>query len=172
MFKIKDVLGVIHELADALHTHSHIDDGESQLYIGEGVIGAEVQTSEGGFEFEISGDNANNLLRALNNPDDAPTEDSDNLMTSGAIATALAAKADGKVNQVFDNFFALTNQMEGKVLEVNNSFHRQLQQIITTQNVHYHLNSATLTNGWFLIRPYRLLSGSNNWFVEVLGAWD
>lgn len=82
------------------------------------------------------------------------------------------SKADGRVNQVFDNLVALTTQMEGKVLEINNSFHRQLQQIITTQNVHYHLNSATLTNSWFLIRPYRLLSGSNNWFVEVLGAWD
>ena len=88
--------------ADANHTHSQIKTSNASVSVnsdGQVVIdGSDIYISsyrdDEGDEASITPTNIANLIRALHDPDSAPTADSDNLVTSGGVKTAL----DGKAN--------------------------------------------------------------------------
>lgn len=76
----------------------------------------------------IDEDNINNLNRALSNPDETPTEDSDNLVTSGGVAAALDEKADVEhthgisdvtdLQTILNNFSYRIAALEGVLCEI------------------------------------------------------
>lgn len=82
----------------ALKEHSHdsiLDaDTDSSVSISEGVLNISLDnpsTGTGG-EVDITADSISNLQRAISNPDAEPTENSNALITSGAIYGALKDK--------------------------------------------------------------------------------
>lgn len=124
IYRIADALGITHlvvavqhshlmseitGLVDALaakaplsHTHRTIQNGTYAVTLdddGEVNVGCTsvVITMPGiSVDIELLPSNAANLLRALTNPDSTPTTNSDNLVTSGGVAAALAGKMDNK----------------------------------------------------------------------------
>ena len=95
-------------LADALagkaavdHSHADIYNGENNmLSVGEGYIDINLSDGESGGELELAVNNLPNLQRALTNPDNTPTANSNKLITSGGVYSALAGKMD---NRQFDS---------------------------------------------------------------------
>ena len=95
-------------LADALagkaavdHSHANIYNGENNmLSVGEGYMDIELNDGKIGGELELTVDNLPNLQRALTNPDNTPTANSNKLVTSGGVYSALAGKMD---NRQFDS---------------------------------------------------------------------
>lgn len=103
IYRICDSLGVFHLVAPVDHAHaigevtgllaallSKADTNHTHSYLS----GQTVSLIINGTEVEIESENVPNLIRALNDPDSSPTADSDNLVTSGGVKTAL----DGKAN--------------------------------------------------------------------------
>ena len=86
--------------ADANHTHSQIKTSNASVSVnsdGQVVIdGSDIYISsyrdDEGDEASITPTNIANLIRALHDPDSAPTADSDNLVTSGGVKAALDEK--------------------------------------------------------------------------------
>lgn len=62
------------------------------------LIGQSISLTIGGQEIEIEPSDVPNLIRALSDPDNTPTEDSDNLVTSRGVYDALNVKADNPVS--------------------------------------------------------------------------
>ena len=115
IYRIADALGVFHLVAPVKHTHtiSEITDIENytpsgiqggtsgnEAYILIGANGAIAGTTKTGFAidlivngqhkiFEVSSNTIENLLRAQSDPDAQPIDESDNLITSGAVYAAL-----------------------------------------------------------------------------------
>ena len=95
-------------LADALagkaavdHSHANIYNGENNmLSVGEGYMDIELNDGKIGGELELTVNNLPNLQRALTNPDNTPTANSNKLITSGGVYSALAGKMD---NRQFDS---------------------------------------------------------------------
>ena len=95
-------------LADALagkaavdHSHANIYNGENNmLSVGEGYIDINLSDGKIGGELELTVDNLPNLQRALTNPDNTPTANSNKLITSDGVYSALAGKMD---NRQFDS---------------------------------------------------------------------
>ena len=95
-------------LADALagkaavdHSHANIYNGENNmLSVGEGYMDIELNDGKSGGELNLTVDNLPNLQRALTNPDNTPTANSNKLVTSGGVYSALAGKMD---NRQFDS---------------------------------------------------------------------
>ena len=95
-------------LADALagkaavdHSHADIYNGENNmLSVGEGYIDINLSDGESGGELNLTVDNLPNLSRALSDPNTVPTANSDKLITSGGVYSALAGKMD---NRQFDS---------------------------------------------------------------------
>ena len=100
IFRIMDALGVSHLVAPINHTHTgdeisgitSIGEDTTEFTAGitasEGTIHMEVAdhgTGGGGGEAEIDHTNIGNLIRALQDPDSAPTKNSDKLITSDAV---------------------------------------------------------------------------------------
>lgn len=80
--------------AEQAHTHSAIGDEGSSITVGEGEINIELSdpVTHSGGELNITVSKLPNLLRAINNPDTAPTANSTNLVTSGGVKAALDGK--------------------------------------------------------------------------------
>lgn len=86
--------------AATVHKHTSIGYEENTksafVITSEDTVSIEVQNEERGGECEITPSNIDNLFRALSNPDTVPTLNSNNLVTSGGVKTALARKMDTK----------------------------------------------------------------------------
>ena len=95
---------MLHQVAPVNHTHkgdevtgiTHIGEDTTEYTAGitasEGTIHMEVAdhgTGGGGGEVEIDHTNIGNLIRALQNPDSAPTKNSDKLITSSGVFNIL-----------------------------------------------------------------------------------
>lgn len=94
---IKDSGKKTSDFATAGHTHSEIALGEDNFVSAtEGEITIGVSASGEGGEVSITPSNIDNLERALQNPDSTPTLNSDKLVTSGGVKTALNGKMDTK----------------------------------------------------------------------------
>lgn len=74
--------------------HSATMDEDGEFSIGCTSVVISMDGVQG--DIEVLQSNADNLKRALRNPDSTPTASSDNLVTSGGVAAALAAKMDNK----------------------------------------------------------------------------
>ena len=83
------------------HSHTNIHDGDNNsLSVGEGYVEIKLDDGESGGELDLTVDNLPNLHRALSTPDATPTANSNKLVTSGAVYSALAGKMD---NRQFDS---------------------------------------------------------------------
>ena len=117
IYRIMDALGVSHLVACINHTHEQSEvDGlttalankadknhnhdfisqhvtgqyESSVTTSEGTVHVEMDiTGEGGGEFDITPSNIGNVIRALQDPDSAPTKNSDKLITSSGVFNIL-----------------------------------------------------------------------------------
>lgn len=83
------------------HSHANIYNGDNNdLSIGEGYIDINLYDGNSGGELNLTVDNLPNLSRAISDPNTVPTANSDKLITSGGVYSALAGKMD---NRQFDS---------------------------------------------------------------------
>lgn len=109
MSEIEGLVSALAGKSDTNHTHKSIQYNPSSATdgyagfstTGEGSFSVYVQDNKsinfgfGGItKASITKSNAGNLARALQNPDNTPTSDSDNLVTSGGVKAALDGKQD------------------------------------------------------------------------------
>ena len=87
IYRIMDALGVKHQVVPVNHTHREL-------------VGDSISLIVGGTEIEIELSDVPNLLRALSEPDSVPTANSNELVKSGGVYSALAGKMD---NRQFDS---------------------------------------------------------------------
>ena len=100
----KGVYDALADKADINTPNSKIanGDGASVAFSQNGDVlispktGRNVAFMFDGTATSVSASNAGNLVRALQTPDSTPTANSDNLVTSGGVAAALAEKMDDK----------------------------------------------------------------------------
>ena len=79
------------------HSHANIYNGDNNmLSVGEGYIDIELYDGKSGGELNLTVDNLPNLSRALSDPNTVPTANSDKLVTSGGVYSALAGKMDSR----------------------------------------------------------------------------
>ena len=81
IYRIMDAFGVKHQVVPVNHTHSEL-------------VGQTVSIVINGNEIELEVSDIPNILRAISAPDSAPTANSDKLVTSGGVKTALDGKQD------------------------------------------------------------------------------
>lgn len=87
------VKAALDQKADTLHGHTSIQDEEdaklASVITSEDTVNIEVRNEDGGGECTIKPSNISNLIRALSDPDTAPTANSNKLVTSGGVKTAI-----------------------------------------------------------------------------------
>ena len=93
IYRIMDALGVKHQVVPVDHTHREL-------------VGGSISFIVGGKEIEIELSDVPNLLRALSDPDSVPKANSDKLVTSGGVYSALAGKMD---NRQFNSYPTLNS---------------------------------------------------------------
>ena len=108
IFRILDSLGVLHQVAPVDHTH-------------DALVGQTVSLIVNNVEIEIEPANVPNLLRALADPDSIPTSGSDNLITSGGVASALKHLT---IERIDDEGTYPTSGLSGAVTDSLNYFVR------------------------------------------------
>lgn len=111
---IADIQGQLGNFALKEHTHNSIldTDTDSSVSISEGVLNIALDdpsTGTGG-EIDITADSIGNLQRAISNPDTEPTEDSNALITSGAVYAALQ-EMTAAIQEIAGRVDALTTQV-------------------------------------------------------------
>lgn len=92
---IADIQGQLGTFALKGHTHDSILDADtdSSVSISEGVLNIALHDPNTGGDIDITADSISNLQRAISDPDTEPTEDSNALITSGAVYAALQEMA-------------------------------------------------------------------------------
>ena len=87
IYRIADALGVNHQVVPVNHSHRDL-------------VGESISLVINGNEIELTTEDLPNILRALSDPNTVPTANSDKLITSGGVYSALAGKMD---NRQFDS---------------------------------------------------------------------
>ena len=87
IYRIADALGVNHQVVPVNHSHRDL-------------VGETISLVINGNEIELTTEDLPNILRALSDPNTVPTANSDKLVTSGGVYSALAGKMD---NRQFDS---------------------------------------------------------------------
>ena len=87
IYRIADALGVNHQVVPVNHSHRDL-------------VGESISLVINGNEINLTTEDLPNILRALSDPNTVPTANSDKLITSGGVYSALAGKMD---NRQFDS---------------------------------------------------------------------
>lgn len=102
--EVEGLTAALNSKAPINHIHYFIgedtDESAAEVAASEGTVHIEVRNQSGGGECDITPSNIGNLARALETPDATPKENSDKLVTSGAVYTGLAGKMN---NRQFDS---------------------------------------------------------------------
>lgn len=191
MDEIEGLQVALNHKANISHGHDEISspEGEARVYFEDGDVRIsgkdlviDLSDSEGEDIVRITESDLINIARAKRNPDETPTTNSDNLVTSGGVAAALDGKLDSSIS--YDAVRAVYDVNElpvGHLILINQSdalVKKKLSQMIvqtelSLDQIHFHLNSGDLTNNFFLVRRFTYVIGFvTHHFIEVVGAWD
>ena len=83
IYRIADALGVNHQVVPVNHSHRDL-------------VGESISLVINGNEIELTTEDLPNILRALSDPNTVPTANSDKLITSGGVYSALSGKMDSR----------------------------------------------------------------------------
>ena len=83
IYRIADALGVNHQVVPVNHSHRDL-------------VGESISLVINGNEIELTTEDIPNILRALSDPNTVPTANSDKLITSGGVYSALSGKMDSR----------------------------------------------------------------------------
>lgn len=109
---IADIQGQLGTFALKGHTHDSILDADtdSSVSISEGVLNIALHDPNTGGDIDITAGSISNLQRAISDPDAEPTEDSNALITSGAVYAALQ-EMTAAIQEIAGRVNALTTQV-------------------------------------------------------------
>ena len=83
IYRIADALGVNHQVVPVNHSHRDL-------------VGESISLVINGNEINLTTEDLPNILRALSDPNTVPTANSDKLITSGGVYSALSGKMDSR----------------------------------------------------------------------------
>ena len=109
--EVEGLTAALNSKAPINHSHDFIGEDTGVSYAGvtasEGTVHIEVRNQSGGGECDITPSNIGNLINALDTPDATPTANSDKLVTSGGVKTALNGKADSVHTHIPSQIYGL-----------------------------------------------------------------
>lgn len=122
--EIEGLQVALNHKANINHGHDEISspEGEARVYFEDGDVRIsgkdlviDLSDSEGEDIVRITESDLINIARAKRNPDETPTTNSDNLVTSGGVAAALAGKAASSHTQAISTITGLQTALDKKV---------------------------------------------------------
>ena len=184
---IKDSGKKASDFADRVHTHASLDTGYALIEVYED---GKVKIYGGSINIDITGEddvtinssNVGNLARALQTPDSTPTANSDNLVTSGGVAAAIAGLGSPSVvPHIFVNItdkINVTQLDNDTVYSVEISGQQTIPGCFTGGTINWIGTKQTDSCDQFLFRYYKVTYGqfgATYHYVEVIetkNSWE